>query len=191
MLGNGGCQRGGGARPMPAPPPHPNLSRFLWSQLPSLKYSLSLSSGSTGCSHLRKTAWLGKSWQSINYLEVTYWLFSIYSKNTLQVQYFANSPSYHLSSLFSSWNFPQLIFSDRKFCKLGYFISSLIASTCDVSKHRQYLLSAGLNIPYIFFQLQWTFYSTKIWSGSPINHYLYCFPTPTKAGWSHFAAVIQ
>ena len=132
-----------------------NLARFLWSQLPSLKYSLSLSSGSTGCSHLRKTVWLGKSWQSINYLEVTYWLFSIYSKNTLQVQYFANSPSYHLSSLFSSWNFPQLIFSDRKFCKLGYFISSLISSTCDVSKHRQYLLSAGLNIPYIFLQLQW------------------------------------
>ena len=52
-----------------------NLARFLWSQLPSLKYSLSLSSGSTGCSHLRKTVWLGKSWQSINYLEVTYWLF--------------------------------------------------------------------------------------------------------------------
>ena len=77
-----------------------NLARFLWSQLPSLKYSLSLSSGSTGCSHLRKTVWLGKSWQSINYLEVTYWLFSIYSKNTLQVQYFANSPSYHLSSFF-------------------------------------------------------------------------------------------
>ena len=56
---------------------------------------------------------------------------------------------------FFSWNFPQLIFSDRKFCKLGYFISSLISSTCDVSKHRQYLLSAGLNIPYIFLQLQW------------------------------------
>ena len=38
---------------------------------------------------------------------------------------------------FFSWNFPQLIFSGRKFCKLGYFISSLISSTCDVSKHHR------------------------------------------------------
>ena len=171
-----------------------NLARFLWSQLPSLKYSLSLSSGSTGCSHLRKTVWLGKSWQSINYLEVTNWLFSIYSKNTLQVQYFANSPSDHLSSIlraFFSWNFPQLILSGRNFCKLGYFTSSLISSTCDVSKHGQYLLSAGLNIPYIFLNFNDHRYCTKVWSGSPINLYLCCFPSPTKAGWSHFAAIIQ
>ena len=92
---------------------------------------------------------------------------------------------------FFSWNFPQLIFSGRKFCKLGYFTSSLISSTCDVSKHRQYLLSAGLNIPYIFLNFNDHRYCTKVWSGSPINLYLCCFPSPTKAGWSHFAAIIQ
>ena len=34
-------------------------------------------------------------------------------------------------------------------------------------------------------------FSAQNWSGSQLNFYLYCFPLPTRAGWSHSAATGQ